>query len=93
MVKAGETAAPAGITTESGGFATEASELVSVTLTPAAGAALLRVTVLFVVDVPPVTLVGERVMAVNAGCGRTMSEAVCTVPVELAVMETVVGAV
>ena len=93
MVKAGETVAPAGTTTEAGGFATSGSELASVTLTPAEGAALLRVTVLFVVDPPPVTLEGESVMAVSTGCGRTVSEAVCTVPVELAPMVTVVGAV
>ena len=66
IVNVGETVAPAATRTEAGGVAL-GSLLPSVTNAPPGGAGAVRVTVLPVVDPPPVTEAGDKVRAETAG--------------------------
>ena len=87
MVKSGDVVAPGGTVIDGCGDATEGFELESVTTSPPAGAGPPSVTVFPVVDVPPATLDGERVMA-ERPTGSTLSVALWAMPPAAAVMET-----
>jgi hypothetical protein len=71
-------ASPSGTVTVAGTAATEALLLLSPTTMPPAGATPFNLTVLFVVVIPPVTVVGCRASDANAGGFTTSPPA--TVP-------------
>jgi hypothetical protein len=78
MVNAGDTVVPPATVTEAGTVAAGLL-LVSVTTAPAAGAGALSVTVLAVVDKPPMTDPGDKVTAEAPG-GVTVKVAVAAGP-------------
>src|SRR5215470_16357889 len=79
--------APAATVTETGTVAA-ALLLASVTIAPPTGAALLSVTVQVLPATPPVTAVGFTLTPFRAAGGFTVSVAVLTPPLYLAVMVT-----
>ena len=86
MVKAEDTVAPAGTVTDAG---TAAAELLLARLTtiPPVGAGLDRVTVFWVVLLPPATCLGDNVSRVSLGC-VTVRAASLVMPSKVADMVT-----
>src|SRR6266542_620918 len=78
MVNAGEVVAPAATVTEGGGVAA-GSELPSVTIAPPTGAAPFKVTVLFATDVPPKTVLADRLTVLGTR-GSTVRVVVLVTP-------------
>jgi hypothetical protein len=72
IVNGADTVAPAAIVMVAGTVAIDGRSTDRVTTAPAAGAGVLKVTVLLVVEKPPITDVGDRVSAVRV-IGVTVS--------------------